>query len=135
MTQVNKRKHAANKNKLLPRLGFHCQVANTCFVKNSPFCGNSQGNSPRSAGSDKTEDCIFPRFLYSTIQCTIFQYFTIFQSYNLSRSLFTIYCYSQSLQTVISYIYRIVSIYVPFSEVHTPLRVSETNAIKMFVTS
>ena len=36
MTQVNKRKHAANKNKLLPRLGFHCQVANTCFVKNSP---------------------------------------------------------------------------------------------------
>ena len=36
MTQVNKRKHAANKNKLLPRLEFHCQVANTCFVKNSP---------------------------------------------------------------------------------------------------
>ena len=36
MTQVNKRKDAANKNKLFPRLEFHCQVANTCFVKNSP---------------------------------------------------------------------------------------------------
>ena len=78
---------------------------------------------------DKTEDCIFPRFfiLRSNVQS-----FNILPSFNL-----TIYLavFSQSIAIhnlfkPIFYIYRIVSIYLLFSGVHTRLRVSETNAIK-----
>ena len=85
---------------------------------NQGFCGNLK-EILRGSLVRQNWGLYLSTFLYSTIQCTIFQYFTIFQSYNLSRSLFTIYRYSQSLQTIISYIYRIVSIYLLFSEVHT----------------
>ena len=67
----------------------------------------SQGNSPRFAGSTKLRTVSF--HVYFTIQCTIFQYFAIFESRNLSRNLFTIY-----------HIYNIVPIYLPFSDLHTP---------------
>ena len=60
----------------------------------------SQRKSPRSAGSTKLRTVSFHVLLF-TIQCIIFQSFTIFQSRDL------IYAY-------------IIVIYLPFPEVHTP---------------
>ena len=84
---------------------------------------------------NETEDCIFPR---SFILRSNVQSFNILPSFNL-----TIYLavFSQSIAIhnlfkTIYYIYRIVFIYLPFSEVHTPLRVSEISSeLILYITS
>ena len=63
---------------------------------------------------NKTEDCIFPR---SFILRSNMYNLSIFHHLSISQSL------SQSFYT-----YRIVPIYLPFPEVHAPLRVSEISS-------
>ena len=88
----------------------------------------SQGNSPRLAGSTKLRTVSFhvPLFYDPIYNLSIFYHLSILQS--ISQSFHNLLLFTISPNPL--YIYRIVSIYLPFSEVHTPLRVSETNAIK-----
>ena len=92
------------------------------------FLRKSQGNSPRFAGSTKlrTVSFHFPLFDDPMYNLSIFYHLAILQS--ISQSFHNLLLFT--ISSKIYYIYRIGSIYRPFSEVHTPLRVSETNAIK-----
>ena len=78
---------------------------------------------------DKTEDCIFPCsfILRSNVQSfNLTIYLAVFSQSIAIRNLFK----------PIYYIYRIVSIYLLFSEVHTPLRVSEISSeLILYITS
>ena len=91
----------------------------SCFC--DAFLRKSQGNSPRFAGSTKLRTVFFhvPLFYDPMYNLSIFYPLSILQSISQSFHnllLFTIF-------SNIYYIYIIVSIYLPFSEVHTPLRV------------
>ena len=84
------------------------------------FCGNLK-EIRRGLLVQQNWGLYLSTFLYFTVQRTIVQYFTIFQS----RNRFAIY-----------YIYRIAPTYLPFSEVHTPLRVSEISSeLILYITS
>ena len=98
------------------------------------FLRKSQRNSPRFAGSTKLRTVSFhvPLFYDPMYNLSIFYHLSILQS--ISQSFHNLLLFT--ISSNISYIYRIVSIYLPFSEVRTPLRVSEISSeLILYITS
>ena len=61
-------------------------ILGKCAIHDYLFCGNLK-EILRGSLDRQNWGPYLSKFLYSTIQCTIFQYFTTFKSCNLSRSL------------------------------------------------